>query len=211
MVDHMDGDEDKWINWQTTDWERRAIEEEKREAEEGFVEAIYRLRQIPGFDKMQAVPPAAGHDSSDTTGLFIGPRMAAINSFAMAEEGITHILSCTGQYPSTYGRGGDEMEVKLLQLEDTEDEDIERYFDETVKWMQQAIENDGKLLVFCQFGRSRSCTMCCAYLMYTSGCTWRSALTQVRKGRKWVRPNVGFMRQLQKYEERLASLHSSRL
>ena len=93
----------------------------------------------------------------------------------MAQEGITHVLSCTGQYPATYGRGSDGVEVKLLQLEDTEDEDIARYFEDAVGWMDAAISAGGKVLVFCQFGRSRSCTMCCAYLMRTAGVTWRAA------------------------------------
>ena len=114
--------------------------------------------------------------------LFIGPRMSAINTVALLHNGITHVLSCTGQHPALFrgaaalarsssssssssssGGGGSSgsvdkgtergVETKLLQLEDTPDQDIISCFDEAVRWMDDAIQQGGRVLVFCQFGR----------------------------------------------------------
>jgi hypothetical protein len=55
----------KWSAQGASDWEHHAAAEEEREEQEGFVEAVNRLRREEGFDQMQVLNPVSwGEDSS---------------------------------------------------------------------------------------------------------------------------------------------------
>jgi atypical dual specificity phosphatase len=54
-------------------------------------------------------------------------------------------------------------------------------------------------------GISRSAAIVCAYLIATMRMTPDEALAAVKEKRKVVRPNDGFLRQLEEYSERLNS------
>jgi hypothetical protein len=63
-----------------------------------FVDAIAKFRANDGFDSFQEIP--------EFPGLHIGPRLAAMNSRALLNAGITHVLSTNGQHPfGAFGRG----------------------------------------------------------------------------------------------------------
>ncbi|XP_010604977.1 dual specificity phosphatase 28, partial [Fukomys damarensis] len=58
-------------------------------------------------------------------------------------------------------------------------------------------------LVYCKNGRSRSATICTAYLMRHRGLTLQLAFQTVKNARPVAEPNPGFWSQLQKYEQTL--------
>jgi hypothetical protein len=58
----------------------------------------------------------------------------------------------------------------------------------------------GGVLVHCTLGISRSASMVCAYMMIAARITLADALTLLRRARKWVRPNDGFLAQLLQLE-----------
>jgi hypothetical protein len=63
-----------------------------------FVDAIASFRTKPGFNDFQAIP--------EFPGLFIGPRLSALDARSLMRAGITHILSTNGQQPfGAFGRG----------------------------------------------------------------------------------------------------------
>ena len=59
------------------------------------------------------------------------------------------------------------------------------------------------MLVHCHAGRSRSATICLAYLMNTLHLSLDNAFEHVRSRREIIDPNLNFMRQLQDYRQRL--------
>lgn len=84
-----------------------------------------------------------------------------------------------------------------IQVDDTPDEDILRHFPQTTQFIDQALRDGGAVFVHCAMGVSRSASVVCAYLMWKEGFGYAQALEWVREGRKRVRPNGGFERQLE--------------
>jgi protein-tyrosine phosphatase len=122
-------------------------------------------------------------------GLFVGSRFSLYQPY-LARCQITHLLSVDNfrDFPLGYT-------TKSLDIQDEEDENILQYFDECISFMQ-----DHRILVFCTAGRSRSATIVCAFLMKVHKMSFESALATIKQARE-VRPNPGFIRQLQQWEE----------
>ena len=73
------------------------------------------------------------------------------------------------------------------------------------------VTRGGKALVHCVAGVSRSAAIVIAYLMKHKRLPLREAFTLVRARRPFIRPNVGFWRQLIDYEQRLFGSTSVRM
>lgn len=69
---------------------------------------------------------------------------------------------------------------------------------------------NGKVLVHCQAGISRSATICIAYLMATRRLRMEEAYKYVKSRRRIVSPNFSFMGQLLTFENQIFSASSTR-
>jgi len=75
------------------------------------------------------------------------------------------------------------------------------HFEKTSKFIHKALSQpDGKILVHCRVGASRSATIVLAYLMLKHNKTVTEATTIVR-GKREIGPNTGFLRQLCELQE----------
>jgi len=140
--------------------------------------------------------------------LFIGTQGAAKNTFYLKKVGVTHVLNTAeGQQSGTvdtnekfYKPFG--IKYKGLKLLDVPQTNIALHFNEVVQFIEEGLENGGKVLVNCQMGVSRSSAAVLAYLMLRHSMTAVEALVEVRKHRD-VRPNDGFLRQLAELDNKL--------
>ncbi|KAF9245356.1 protein-tyrosine phosphatase-like protein [Melanogaster broomeanus] len=110
--------------------------------------------------------------------------------------GITHIVSAIEA--DVHADLGETVIVMHVPIRDNSDVDISRWFDEVVKFIQNALDTDEnhKVLVHCFQGISRSATLVCAYLVATTPMGALDALAHVQAKRGIVAPNLGFRRQL---------------
>ena len=70
----------------------------------------------------------------------------------------------------------------------------------------EKVERDqGKVLVHCKAGVSRSATVCIAYLMCCKSMTFEQAFEFVRARRSIISPNISFMQQLIEFERVLTA------
>ncbi len=93
-----------------------------------------------------------------------------------------------------------------MEIEDKEDVLLKDRFDETIRFMNMALENpSSRILVHCNLGISRSTTIILAYLMKTYYATLYEAFKFLRHRRPIICPNMGFLRQLIDYENDLFS------
>ena len=81
------------------------------------------------------------------------------------------------------------------------------HFDETYKFIKEAKDKNGTVLVHCKMGMSRSASSVIAYIMKEYGKNNEEALEQVRKARPIVQPNEAFARQLVEFN---GILHAKR-
>lgn len=85
---------------------------------------------------------------------------------------------------------------------------IDRYFDEACDFIGKAVGTkktgkfNGKILVHCKEGVSRSATLVLAYLVRDQEMTLQDAVSLVRSKRE-ILPNQGFLQQLIDYSDKL--------
>ena len=95
----------------------------------------------------------------------------------------------------------DKFKYLTVNLLDSENENIKKYFDQTGKFIDQAFKNKGKVLVHCHAGISRSSSICLAYIIKYRKISLDKALEIVKKKRDKINPNPGFMQQLREYQK----------
>ena len=93
---------------------------------------------------------------------------------------------------------------KTIPLIDSPSENIFKYFDSTNKYIDDAIHNqEGKILVHCICGASRSATILASYIIYKAKgkVNVSDALKYLKQKRELVDPNPGYIKQLEKYSK----------
>jgi protein-tyrosine phosphatase len=96
----------------------------------------------------------------------------------------------------------EQFTYKRLPLIDFPNMDIDKFFEPAFSFIDSAIFGDGKVLVHCAAGVSRSATIVIGYIMFKSRIPYQTALEQVKSKRPIVKPNDGFVKQLQEFEAR---------
>jgi predicted protein tyrosine phosphatase len=146
--------------------------------------------------------------------LYIGSLGSAYNVDVLREVGITHIVSiATGGgesgeiYPQHFRYLTISSEVNAGDNGSSEKErGLYEYFDTSYKFIQEALQTGGKVLVHCHQGLSQSATILTAFLMRQRRTSAAKALGIVRKTRSRALPKPLFMEELEKYEKEIKIL-----
>lgn len=134
------------------------------------------------------------------TCVYVGDRDAVESLARQNEAGITHIVT-VDNYPLKWIQ---ESSYKYLyqQCLDMPDEDILSHFTEIFKFIDEVdSDKQEKVLIHCFAGMSRSATVAIGYLMYKNKVPLEVAMDILKKYRGNVKPNPGFMRQLELFEQ----------
>lgn len=110
-------------------------------------------------------------------------------------------LYTMGDDPSL-ARIEDEFEVKIIGAEDAEDCNLSVRFNEIADFIEGGRAKGG-VVVHCAAGISRASTSSMAYLMIKENWELNAAFMHVHCVRTFIRPNVGFWRQLRDLEQSL--------
>ncbi|XP_054712927.1 LOW QUALITY PROTEIN: dual specificity protein phosphatase 1-like [Uloborus diversus] len=134
--------------------------------------------------------------------LFLGSARDAARKEQLQQLGVTALLNVTQFCPNLFQ---EVFEYKCIPVRDTGCEDIGAYFQEAINFIDQVKSQNGKVLVHCQAGISRSATICIAYLMATRRLRMEEAYKYVKSRRRIVSPNFSFMGQLLTFENQIFS------
>nr|CAG8447705.1 10539_t:CDS:2 [Entrophospora candida] len=132
------------------------------------------------------------------------PKFAQNNQ--VGNNKVTHDKSSPSSSPSTkqiYQNFDPPKYLKIDILDDPKS-NISKYFNQCIEFIEKAKESNGRVYVHCYAGISRSTTVVIAYLMYSCRFSLKKALNLVREKHKIVRPNSGFIRQLEKFEKEIS-------
>lgn len=136
-------------------------------------------------------------------GLWLGSYTALSGQKSLRDNNITHILSLLGpEIPALEGqyvRQVKNFKHKRIDIDDIEDENIIQYFDRTNKFIHEALDSGGGILVHCMAGVSRSSTAVAAYLMKKYLWNPYKTIEFMRQKRPVVNPNSSFIEQLEVY------------
>jgi len=115
---------------------------------------------------------------------------------------ITHIVNCTPDLPCKWEDKYRYLRVKILDLPS---EHIIKYFNPVSKFIDDAVKQNGNVLVHCSAGISRSPTLVLSYMMQYNNMHFQDAYAKMQSLRKIVAPNVSFLGQLLEFDKRLHS------
>lgn len=139
-------------------------------------------------------------------GLFLGDSLHSAQQANLRELGITCLLNVSTTCKNLFEQDFDYMNIPV---NDNDSANISSWFNEAITFIDNARDNDGKVLVHCHAGVSRSATVCIAYLMYKNSLTLEEAFDHVRSRRGVISPNLNFMQQLKEFEKDLFSSSKS--
>ena len=129
--------------------------------------------------------------------LYVGSIGSAYNSEKLKQAGITHILCLSESIRLNFPYQFAYLRVPMVdQPEYNFADDLAQIF----TFIENAKEEGGRVLVHCYQGKSRSCAVCCAYLIRYENHSLSSALELVRQARSIAAPNSGFMAALEALE-----------
>lgn len=127
--------------------------------------------------------------------LYLGSLQDAQNLKWLHEKQITHIINVSDAdniFP-------DRFKYVRIAMKDDPSYDISHHFGSITDYIGETLKKGGKVLVHCNGGVSRSPTLVIAYLISTLNKTPKEAYTYVQTIRHKVFPNIGFVKQLNKY------------
>ena len=127
--------------------------------------------------------------------LYLGNYIFASDASLLTTLGVTHILNAAREVPN-YFNYDSPFQYLQLNMIDNPKEDATRFFAVSKEFIDNAIEDNGIVLIHCKAGISRSVTILISYLMSKFNITAKDALKIVRENRPQVNPNYGFMKQL---------------
>ena len=133
--------------------------------------------------------------------IYLGSEAHASNIETLKQHGIGFILNVAINCKSYFEN---ELVYKNLPVLDVCETNIGEIFKEAFEFIEQVKSRNGKVLIHCQAGVSRSVTITTAYLMKTEQLSMGNALNKVKKTRKCAAPNFGFMVKLMEFEDELS-------
>eukprot|EP01130_Rhizamoeba_saxonica_P015045 TRINITY_DN6675_c0_g1_i1.p1 TRINITY_DN6675_c0_g1~~TRINITY_DN6675_c0_g1_i1.p1 ORF type:complete len:307 (+),score=42.76 TRINITY_DN6675_c0_g1_i1:191-1111(+) len=128
---------------------------------------------------------------------WLGSGRDARDKDELLKNGVTHLLNITKEWQE-YHR--DAFIIHRIEIFDYPNLNISDHFEEAFNYIESVREDNGKVLVHCVAGKSRSVSVTIAYLMKFSNMTLREAYNHVKLQRDIIRPNSGFMHQLIEFE-----------
>ncbi|CAL8309227.1 unnamed protein product [Lota lota] len=129
-------------------------------------------------------------------GLYLGNLKDSQDRDLLAQFNITHILSIH----DTANPVLEDMTYRCISAADHSKQNLMQYFKDSIVFIHESRLQGGGCLVHCVAGVSRSVTLVVAYLMTVTGLGWVDCLAAVRAARPCAGPNLGFLRQLEEYE-----------
>ncbi len=133
--------------------------------------------------------------------LFLGSYGDAKNQSLLMNSGITHIVTVGAELKTAYPRS---FKYLYIPAYDSPDYKLIVYFDEIADFIHNACtKENGKVLVHCHWGISRSTTSVLAYLIKYHGMSPAQARSFVKQRRNQIYPNDGFMQQLETYAKKI--------
>jgi protein phosphatase slingshot len=132
--------------------------------------------------------------------LYLGSYNNATNKKELEYVDIKYILNCATECKNLFS---EDFVYKKLNLSDLCETKIDAHFEEAFEFINKAKEENSSIFIHCQVGKSRSATIVIAYLMKHHNYKFDDAFNYVKKLRKLILPNLGFMARLREFGKSL--------
>ncbi|XP_053284078.1 protein phosphatase Slingshot homolog 3 [Pleuronectes platessa] len=129
--------------------------------------------------------------------LYLGSEWNAANFEELQKNNVGYILNVTREIDNFFPESFTYMNIRVYDVEAT---DLLPYWTDTYKFINTARKRGKAVLVHCKMGVSRSSSTVMAYVMKQQRWSMDVAMGYVRDHRSIVKPNDGFLKQLQTYD-----------
>ncbi|XP_008590932.1 PREDICTED: dual specificity protein phosphatase 18-like [Galeopterus variegatus] len=156
----------------------------------------------------RALPSAAAQQTSFhglsqiTSSLYIGNGVVANSKVILSSNHITTVINVSVEVVNTFFENIQYLQVPVA---DTPSSCLYDFFDPIADHIHSVEMKQGRTLLHCAAGVSRSAALCLAYLMKYHSMSLLDAHTWAKSCRPIIRPNNGFWEQLIRYEFKLFS------
>ncbi|XP_062051734.1 protein phosphatase Slingshot homolog 3 [Lepus europaeus] len=140
--------------------------------------------------------------------LYLGSEWNAANLEELQRNRVSHILNMAREIDNFYP---ERFTYHNVRLWDEESAQLLPHWKETHRFIEGARAQGTRVLVHCKMGVSRSAATVVAYAMKQYSWSLEQALRHVQELRPVVRPNPGFLRQLQTYQGILTASRQSHI
>ncbi|XP_052570630.1 protein phosphatase Slingshot homolog 3 isoform X1 [Peromyscus californicus insignis] len=138
--------------------------------------------------------------------LYLGSEWNAANLEELQRNRVSHILNMAREIDNFFP---ERFTYHNVRVWDEESAQLLPHWKETHRFIEDARAQGTRVLVHCKMGVSRSAATVLAYAMKQYGWGLEQALVHVQELRPIVRPNPGFLRQLQTYQGILTASRQS--
>ena len=146
------------------------------------------------------------HPSQILPWLYLGSYRNACDKEELKTLNIKYILNCAVE---CYNHFPKEIKYCHIKLNDLPNFRILPHLNKAVSFIEEAHKKGCNILVHCQMGISRSTSCVIAYFVKVLGYKVMNALEFIKKKRKQVMPNFGFLEQLLQYEKSNLNLQNN--
>ncbi|KAG8508067.1 Dual specificity protein phosphatase 18 [Galemys pyrenaicus] len=157
----------------------------------------------------QAAPQPSVHGLSQiTSSLYISNGVAANNKSMLSSNHITTVINVSVEVVNAVY---EDIQYVQVPVADAPSSRLYDFFDPIADHIHSVEMKQGRTLLHCVAGVSRSAALCLAYLMKYHAMTLLDAHTWTKSCRPIIRPNNGFWEQLIHYEFELYSKNTVRM
>ncbi|XP_048826551.1 protein phosphatase Slingshot homolog 3 isoform X2 [Brienomyrus brachyistius] len=128
--------------------------------------------------------------------LFLGSEWNAANFEELQKNNVGYILNVTMEIDNFFPESFTYLNIRVYDVEST---DLLSHWNNTYSFINKARQSGQAVLVHCKMGVSRSASTVVAFAMKQYQWSLDMALAHVRERRSIVKPNEGFMKQLNTY------------
>ncbi|KAJ3028081.1 hypothetical protein HDV00_010681 [Rhizophlyctis rosea] len=135
-------------------------------------------------------------------GLWLGPFQCSKNKEFLQQKGITHLLCIRDPKESHMVKVlfPADFDCHYIEVSDSPLQNLIPYFPDAKQYIDKALNEGGRVFVFCNGGISRSPAFVVAYVMESQRWDFKTAFSFVQNKRFCMNPNEGFKYQLAEYE-----------
>nr|XP_002763843.2 dual specificity protein phosphatase 21-like [Callithrix jacchus] len=146
--------------------------------------------------------------SQVTSSLFLSNGVAANSKLLLTSHRITTVINVSIEVANTFFEGIQYIKVPTA---DAPDSRLYKFFDPVADYIHSVEMRQGRTLLHCVAGVSRSASLCLAYLMKYHSMSLLGAYRWTKSCRPIIRPNNGFWEQLILYEFKLFNNNTVRM
>lgn len=128
--------------------------------------------------------------------LYIGNMGNSLDKTVLKNLNITHVLNIT----KTKNIYDNNINYIQFEIEDDDNVNILNIIELTNNYLANA---KGNILVHCNYGKSRSVSIVCGFLIYFFHISYENSIEIVKKNRSIACPNEGFQKQLKMYSKEI--------